>query len=271
MLCWFSSSDLRTSKILILISKRQSFMSFIIAFVGIIIIACIYFPALSVIAGALIFVWIIGWKLSIFLTLLFFMLSKPRKFYKAWLINLTRGENPLRQHHLSGQHIDKFIVQDGIAIDTETGLTWCRFAHGQAWSNGEVVGEAKAVNWMTAFSVANRQKGYENYTDWRLPTCDELKTLVYSGTDMDRRCVGFNTDVFARARKSPFSDDPGGHFWSSTSDGKGYSKVFVFDYGSRDYSGRTGNCYYVRLVRGTLSDKLDFVDSKPNLENKQTA
>ena len=34
------------------------------------------------------------------------------------------------------QRIGKFIVQDAIARDIETGLTWLRFAQGQTWQNG---------------------------------------------------------------------------------------------------------------------------------------
>jgi hypothetical protein len=80
------------------------------------------------------------------------------------------------------QRIGKFIVQDGIATDTETGLTWLRFAHGQTWQNNTTMGEAEWTDgWKPAFEVAkqfNTQGGYAGFTDWRLPAIDELKTLI---------------------------------------------------------------------------------------------
>ncbi|MDP3007730.1 MAG: DUF1566 domain-containing protein [Methylococcales bacterium] len=75
----------------------------------------------------------------------------------------------------------RFTVQNGIAKDTANGLIWLRFAHGQTWKNNIAVCDVKAVVWKDAFEVAkrfNQQGGYGGYTDWRLPTIDELKTLI---------------------------------------------------------------------------------------------
>jgi hypothetical protein len=227
---------------------------FIFAIIIFIIILSISFPLAASISSIIFISWIIGWKLSIFVVLLTITISKPKRFYKAWISNFINGDNKLRKYHLSGERIGKFIVQDGIAIDTETGLTWCRFAHGQTWKDGKAVGEATAVNWMTAFSVANKQGGYENYTDWRLPTCDELKTLAHPNKGINKRYITINTDVFSKPEESSFSTSDGGWFWSSTPEEKGFAKVFVFGlFSPRECSVRTGNCYYVRLVRGKLN------------------
>ena len=82
------------------------------------------------------------------------------------------------------QRIGKFIVQDGIATDTETGLVWLRFEYGKTWlcgTDGIAEGYAKEVSWHAAFDAAkqfNQQSGYAGFTDWRLPAIDELKTLI---------------------------------------------------------------------------------------------
>jgi hypothetical protein len=57
-----------------------------------------------------------------------------------------------------------------------------RFSLGQAWAENACAGEAEKYNWDQAKSAAdelNRQGGYAGHRDWRLPSIDELKTLVY--------------------------------------------------------------------------------------------
>ncbi len=80
----------------------------------------------------------------------------------------------------SPQQIEKFIVQDGVATDTETGLMWLRFAHGQRWENKTVTGNVQKVTWNVAMEIPAKfnQKGYAGYNNWRVPTIDELKTLL---------------------------------------------------------------------------------------------
>jgi hypothetical protein len=141
------------------------------------------------------------------------------------------------------KRIGKFTVQDGIADDTETGLMWLRFAHGQTWKNGTTVGDATNVNWNKAIKIAkqfNQQGGYAGHSDWRLPTIDELKTLIdrvkgESGNSIDK-------DVFPK--NAPW-------FWSSSLySGSSFNACFV------DFSNGYGNCDSkgsrgaVRLVRG---------------------
>ena len=53
----------------------------------------------------------------------------------------------------TSQKIGKFIVQDGVATDTETGLMWLRFAHGQYWEKGTVAGDVKGVTWYDAMEI----------------------------------------------------------------------------------------------------------------------
>ena len=81
----------------------------------------------------------------------------------------------------TSQQIGKFIVQDGVATDPETGLMWLRFAHGQRWENGTVSGDVKGAMWDDAMETPdtfNQQGGYAGYNDWRVPTIDELKSLI---------------------------------------------------------------------------------------------
>lgn len=83
-------------------------------------------------------------------------------------------------HKSEKDYTDRFTIQNAIATDKKTGLMWLRFLHGQTWQNGEIVGDAVLLDWKSALNSAkkfNQQGGYEGYTDWRLATVDELKSL----------------------------------------------------------------------------------------------
>ncbi len=68
--------------------------------------------------------------------------------------------------------VSKFILQDGIATDTETGLMWLRFAYGQKWKDGNTVGNAEKMDWSNAMQTAktfNKKRGYGGFLNWRVP------------------------------------------------------------------------------------------------------
>lgn len=142
------------------------------------------------------------------------------------------------------QRIGKFIVDNGVATDTETDLMWCRFAHGQWWLSGTASGDRRLVNWKEAFSVTqqfNQRGGYAGYTDWRLPTIDELKTLI----DKVRGKSGNYIDADVFPNNSNW-------FWSSspTNAYDDLSALVVnFKYGNRHNSYEINWCA-IRLVRG---------------------
>ena len=141
------------------------------------------------------------------------------------------------------QRIGKFIVDNGVATDTETDLMWCRFAHGQTWQNGTAVGDVEQVKWKAAFDASkrfNQQGGYAGYTDWRIPSIDELKTLIdkvkgKNGNYIDADTFPNNTSLF----------------WSSSEESDLSNRcawIIFFSDGSVscDYK---SNRYAVRLVR----------------------
>jgi|GEM_PF-2001152 len=80
------------------------------------------------------------------------------------------------------QQIKKqFIVEDGVATDTESGLMWLQFAYGQHWKNGHSFGNPEKINWKTAIKTPqtfNQNGGYKNYADWRIPSIGELTMLI---------------------------------------------------------------------------------------------
>lgn len=124
--------------------------------------------------------------------------------------------------------LGQFIARDdGTALDTETGLTWCRFAY------REEDGYATEIDWKTAFKVAkefNQQGGYAGYIDWRLPTIEELSILS-----------GINSTAIFKTENSIF--------WSSSEcDSYHAYRISFIDRGRKKFS--KNNSYAVRLVRG---------------------
>ena len=71
---------------------------------------------------------------------------------------------------------------DGTVTDPETGLQWMRCSLGQTWNGADCVGSADEYTWDAAMAAAdefNQRGGYAGYRDWRVPTIEELNSLVY--------------------------------------------------------------------------------------------
>ena len=145
--------------------------------------------------------------------------------------------------NLSSRPPSNFIVQDGVATHIETGLMWLRFAHGQQWGNGNIIGDAKKFNWDEAMKVPgefNKKGGYGGFTDWRVPNIEELKTLIDKVKGGDGNYI--DADVFP---------ENAWLFWSSSpsADDSSYAWDVLFSGGYSDSSLKS-YVTYVRLVRG---------------------
>lgn len=128
-----------------------------------------------------------------------------------------------------------------IVIDQRTGLQWQRCPIGQSGAQCEK-GEAQRLNAHQAHDqvfVINRH-GLAGFKDWRLPTREELQTLL------SPRCVDPAIDLRA------FPHTPPLWFWSASGEGDQYAAWYVdFKTGFVDQDDRNlPNA--VRLVRGKL-------------------
>lgn len=132
---------------------------------------------------------------------------------------------------------DRYVIHNnGTVTDTETGLMWKRCSEGQSgedWSP-----HPARYTWNEAMRKFRERVGFAGYNDWRMPTIDELKTLVDKNYMPSINQVVFpNTAMF--------------YYWSSTENSDFLPQYIYFGNGS---NGRCGRGYdgVVRLVRSGL-------------------
>ncbi|WP_156925533.1 Lcl C-terminal domain-containing protein [Thioalkalivibrio paradoxus] len=151
----------------------------------------------------------------------------------------------------------------GIAVDRVTGLEWMRCSLGQTWypQSDTCQGQASRYNWDDAIllpQLMNEAGGYGGYKDWRVPTIDELRTLVFCS----RRTPPIDPEGgrCPSGSRSPtifwdmFPNTPTGNFWSASPYDSYYSDSVWrvgFRHGSaHGFSGTRSGHGHVRLVRG---------------------
>ncbi|MCI5192165.1 MAG: DUF1566 domain-containing protein [Candidatus Electrothrix sp. AU1_5] len=145
-----------------------------------------------------------------------------------------------------GQYIDH---GDGTITDTDTGLMWKRCLEGLSGVNCEE-GKAERYTWDEAVKRFKNVE-YAGYADWRLPTIDELKTLVYcsKGKNKEGYCKGGS--AVPTINQQAFPNAEASYVWSGSpyANNSDYAWVVDFINGDSNYDGRFNNVA-VRLVRG---------------------
>lgn len=159
---------------------------------------------------------------------------KPHSFQEVH----TEDNTPKNHSHKETSVTEELIghyraFSNGVAQDTQSRLMWCRFAMGQHWRAGQAEGDAALYAWQSAQEavvIFNKQGGYAGHTDWRLPSVNELKTLI--NPQEDRRSY-INTQVFPNNPR---------WFWTSS-----------------PYAGYGGGAWLVNFIEGLA------INDNPNL------
>lgn len=156
---------------------------------------------------------------------------------------------------LGGRYRDNY---DGTITDVKTRLQWMRFSMGQEWKSIACLGTAILYKLQEAIRAAesiNKKGGYAGHSDWRIPTKDELMSIVYlsSGTIVtwgdsgSRPPAKYDTPTIYQPA---FPATPLRRYWSCTSYAAGLNSSWFVDFnnGLATSSSRSTDCA-LRLVR----------------------
>ena len=153
--------------------------------------------------------------------------------------------SPSRTGSAGEDRFGKYIAYaDGTVLDTETRLMWMRCALGQRWDGKTCMGYA-TMNWENA--CKQNGDGFAGYYDWRLPTLEELKSLV------DNKQIGRD-----KIHPEAFPNCSGGGYWATPPSGSYTWVIKFYDALSNDLDSSHSHDYcvprdydgHVRLVRG---------------------
>lgn len=198
------------------------------------------------------------------------------KSENAWYVNFYNGyvgdSNRLNQLGVrlvrSGQSMSigettpttEFIDNvDGTATHKRTGLMWQRCVVGQTWTGATCSGNVGIYTFDAAQDLTSNLAGYN---DWRVPSANELASIVnYDNRDSSINSA-INLDVFPKISKA--------WVWSSSAyeSNSNYAWSVGFDKGYVDGSYRSDGLA-VRLVR--TSSPFDSASSKADLSIALTA
>ncbi|WP_019675489.1 DUF1566 domain-containing protein [Arsukibacterium perlucidum] len=143
---------------------------------------------------------------------------------------------------------------DGTVTDIQTNLTWQRCSVGQLWTEETCIGEPTFFTWDDAMQQAK--------DGWRLPTVDELDTLVLCSNgqrtpsvrpngkfarETNGKCPGSNP--LPTINRWAFPNTPTIWYWSSSSYAEDSGVAWVVGFGNGNvYNNSKFNDYHVRLV-----------------------
>lgn len=109
--------------------------------------------------------------------------------------------------------IGQYVVKGAAVYDEKSGLTWQRCSYGQRWQEGAgCIGPVRTLAWNEAMRTPPE--------GWRLPTIDELRTLISVASNL-----AINEDAF------PDMDVDKSIYWTSTPYGSSYAWIVDFNGG----------------------------------------
>ncbi|MCI5190018.1 MAG: DUF1566 domain-containing protein, partial [Candidatus Electrothrix sp. AS4_5] len=161
----------------------------------------------------------------------------------------------------SKKTIGQYITHgNGTVTDTKTGLMWKRCSEGLSGDNCE---HGKAEEYTYDDAVKRfKHVSYAGYSDWRVPTINELKTLVYcsKGVQENKRGRCNRGSEEPSINQQAFPNTEKGAYWSGLSSSPFGAWYVYFNLGHSSPGNRKNNLS-VRLVRSETS-RSDVVGSQ---------
>ena len=177
---------------------------------------------------------------------------------------------------LSTQGINYSLNNDGTVADYQNNLVWMRCPIDQLWNGYSCEVDPNYKNLDASFNALNASAEKQGQQKWRIPTVNELKTLVYCSSgqpyyrnNSEESCLGsFASPTIATAI---FPNTPTASFWSSTKTRdfmmRTKAKFVNFENGST-FSSSSGDDKKLRLVK-SLMDKTSPIKTNTSQEPMQ--
>ena len=170
-------------------------------------------------------------------------------------ISASSAKEQKQRHDAQLAYAKQFPEQlkKGLVV-TKDSLMWMRCSLGQTWTGTTCKGEGKAYDWESAYEIA-KSKQFAGYSDWRLPSLQELRGLVYCSKGRGGvigGCLnsGHQEPTKPTINQALFPNTEPGFYWSSSPyalySNNAWSVYFVNGYG---YNDNRNNSHRVRLVR----------------------
>jgi len=205
--------------------------------------------------------------------------------YKAWQIQLLDGpifskfsKNEKHKNTVSEIVFNIYSEIDKVWYDIDTGLTWQKVVEHDNENGGR-------YNWFDSFYFCdskNREK-YGDFNDWRIPTFDELKTLLVD--EKSKNPYSYDETTYIKKPLLYSMKMKHSRFWSSTSNPRNKDNAYGIHFGRRrsDSEGenigknKRDKTRYIRCVRGTnhekdwekIKESIDIEDYKKFLKKQR--
>ncbi len=148
--------------------------------------------------------------------------------------------------------MSEFVLnQDGTVVHNRTRLQWARCSLGQSWDGSGCTGQATVHSWEDATDAIGQfnAAGLGGHQDWRLPTAQELMSIV----EQCRHAPAINVDVFP--------DTPRSGYWSSTVHRDQANPTFVGFHLGLEQTWLSRSSYRVRPVRAAGFHQVDVLQA----------
>lgn len=169
-------------------------------------------------------------------------ISAASAYYFVFNIGMQLDGIKAGMHNVWAVRGDKAVpslekINDNIVIDTNTGLMWQKTT-----ATGE---DGKGYTFEQALIYCHNLN-ISGYTDWRLPSKNEIMTIV----NYSNQRPTIQTDFFPDTKSS--------FYWTSTTQSNNSSIAWSIDFssGAMDFSRGKKSNYFVRAVRGGIASNL---------------
>lgn len=137
--------------------------------------------------------------ITIILSTLFYSIVNPIKikkyfkqiFYSKKSLSFKNDISSVQKTSKRKYHY--ITYKNGTALDTNSGLLWMRCSVGQSWTGKSCEGNASTFTWSQAMKQTT---DFAKYSDWRLPTNKELRSLVFCDKQPKKFSRGINSGIF---------------------------------------------------------------------------